>query len=120
VYDYTSGELLYYFSASQTDLRSVSIKWATLISNIQNRLLVKENLVLSFNSLTLPEIKAYVDPFSIKAKSRVKGYKIQMVEVLSNQIVCEFSSIREAAREFKAAQTTISQSVNLGVVFRDK
>ena len=69
---------------------------------------------------------------TIHAKARVKGYCIQLIEISTsggargsygspgNEVVCEFKSIREAARELKAAQTTINQALNQNLIFRDK
>jgi hypothetical protein len=57
---------------------------------------------------------------TIHAKARVKGYRIQMVDISSNQVICSFNSIREAARELKAAQSTISKSINQNLIFRGK
>jgi hypothetical protein len=51
---------------------------------------------------------------TIKAKFRVKGYRIQLIDISSDQVTKEFSSIREAARELKAAQNTIKQAIESG------
>jgi hypothetical protein len=87
-------------------MKALSIKWGTLISSIQSHLLIKGKLVLSYNSLTLSEIKSYIDPMTIKAKARVKGYSTLTGDASTNEVVCVYKSVREAARELKAAQNT--------------
>jgi hypothetical protein len=118
VFNPDNGSLIHYYSSSHQAIKGLKIKWKTLIDSIEYKWIIKESLVLSYNPLTLEEIKKYTIRQETYNTLKVKGYNIYLVEIVTNKVIAEYKSIREAALVLKAAQNTIRAAVENGEPFR--
>ena len=119
VYNINTGELINYYSSSEKAKNFLKIKWKTLIESIEFKWIIKENLILSYNSISINDLQLYKNKDETYESKRIKGYKIQLIDKTTKIIKNEYKSIREAAYVLKTAQKTISSLLNTENLFRN-
>lgn len=120
VYEFSQGNIINYFSSINIAMKVLGVKYQTLISAIQDKILIKDNLAIAYGPLSLAEIKTYVLRLTFPTKLRVKGFKIRVIDFQSGEVVYQYKSIREAARQLKPDQGSIRKAIENKSRFRSK
>ena len=113
VYGYSAltHELVFIANSVNATLSQLNCRWATLMISITNKTIFNKELVLSFEPLTLQDIKSYQQPKSLEGTV----CKVILVDPDTLEPVIEHESFRSMARYYEIDTGNVRMAARAGV-----
>ena len=119
IYNAKTKELKHNYPSINATIKQFHISNKTLINSIKNNLLIKSEFIASFHHLKADDIK-FNNISKTPNQLKVSGTTVFIYNAETKELLKKYSSIRESARLEKTAQTTISNCIKTGELFRNK